>query len=559
MNNQITTVDYAIVGAGVSGLYTAWRLLKDSGTKPTVRVFEQGDRVGGRLLTWNPGGDEAGFRAELGGMRFFEKQQLVRGLIGQLDQLKGQEVPFFADGHEGLIWRLRGLRMNAGDADTATSRYRLRPGEDIAPFTLLNRVIDKVLKQNGQVTPSDWKGWDEVKPKLMYGERNLWELGFWNLLANELSTEAYKYMVDAFGYYSLALNWNAAEAFQNVSLDFTQKPEYKTLSKGFDQIPKALKAQVEQLGGADCIQLNTTLVRFEADDTRPGGVLLVLERNGGTEQVRAKHLVLAMPRRSLELLEPSPAFNLRINTKLRELVRSSRSYPAFKLFLLYENRWWDQKGFRGQPIRHGRSVSDLPIRQTYYMRPDACEAGRGGSCPDYGLIMASYDDSVAVDFWQGMEPTDLDRSIVKEALAELLKKHFRNFSGGRQQRREWRPPPVLHLAPIDMIDHAREQLAILHGVKVEEVPQPTYGAFADWSLDPFGGGWHFWEPQANPKEVMPKIRRPLEGRNVHITGEAYSGAQGWVEGALTTAEHVVRNLLKDKKPPKWLEGIYLGW
>ena len=51
--------DYAIIGGGVSGLYTAWRLLDhDPGT--SVAVFEQSDRVGGRLLTWNPGGDNAG-------------------------------------------------------------------------------------------------------------------------------------------------------------------------------------------------------------------------------------------------------------------------------------------------------------------------------------------------------------------------------------------------------------------------------------------------------------------------------------------------------------------
>lgn len=552
MPDQTTSVDCAIVGGGVSGLYTAWRLLRDSGTRPTVRVFEQSSRVGGRLLTWNPGGDEAGLRAELGGMRFFAQQGVVTGLITQLG-LADQRVPFFADGYPGLIWRLRGLRMNAGDADTATVRYRLRPGEDIPPFQLLNTIIDRVLEDNGFQAPTDWKGWDEVKPKLTYRGRELWKIGFWNLLAEELSAEAYNYMVDAFGYYTLALNWNAAEAFQNVSLDFTQNPTYETLAKGYDQIPQELAVQVEELGGEGCVRLGTTLVRFSADDTHPGGVVLHLEGEDGAEEVRARHLVLAVPRRSLELLEPGAEFNLRTNRELRDLVRSTRPYPAFKLFLLYDRRWWDEAGFRGQPILHGRSVSDLPIRQTYYLRPDACE--HGGTCPEHGLVMASYDDSVAVDFWQGLEPTTPEREEADRQLSRLLREHFSVFSGGREQRAEWYPPPMLHKAPQQMIDHAVAQLSLLHDMPV---PEPAYGAFADWTLDPFGGGWHFWQPQENPRAVMPRIRKPLDDRNVYVVGEAYSGAQGWVEGALTTAEHVLRDHLGLREPP-WLEGVYLGW
>src|SRR5215475_8837471 len=45
-------LDVAIVGAGVSGLYTAWRLLSDRDSPANnVRVFEGGDYVGGRLLS----------------------------------------------------------------------------------------------------------------------------------------------------------------------------------------------------------------------------------------------------------------------------------------------------------------------------------------------------------------------------------------------------------------------------------------------------------------------------------------------------------------------------
>jgi hypothetical protein len=63
---------------------------------------------------------------------------------------------------------------------------------------------------------------------------------------------------------------------------------------------------------------------------------------------------------------------------------------------------------------------------------------------------------------------------------------------------------------------------------------------------------------------MPLIRKPLDDpnnritRNVYVLGEAYSGAQGWVEGALTTAELVLTDHLGIPKAP-WIGDYYLGW
>ena len=50
-------LDVAIVGAGVSGVYSGWRMLRDGrghtfkGAAPKITVFEGSDRIGGRMLT----------------------------------------------------------------------------------------------------------------------------------------------------------------------------------------------------------------------------------------------------------------------------------------------------------------------------------------------------------------------------------------------------------------------------------------------------------------------------------------------------------------------------
>jgi hypothetical protein len=80
-----------------------------------------------------------------------------------------------------------------------------------------------------------WRG------TLEFGGKRLWNLGFWNLLSDLLSPEGYSFVTDGFGYYSLTNNWNAAEAMQSVYLDFTQNPDYQTLTEGYDYLPELLK------------------------------------------------------------------------------------------------------------------------------------------------------------------------------------------------------------------------------------------------------------------------------------------------------------------------------
>ncbi len=81
------------------------------------------------------------------------------------------------------------------------------------------------------------------------------------------------------------------------------------------------------------------------------------------------------------------------------------------------------------------------------------------------------------------------------------------------------------------------QLVELHGVKY--APQPSCAFFKDWGDDPFGGGVNFWKIGYNSQAIINDMIQPVPGVPVYICGEAYSNNQGWVEGALETAEMVL--------------------
>lgn len=556
-------IDVAIAGGGVSGLYTAWRILsvaKELGEPaPKVTVYEMSERVGGRLLTWLPAGPKSGLRAELGGMRLFEDQQLLWTLLFELGFEKKDIVPFYVSG-ENLVLRLRGENMPLNKPPHPTARYLVDPAVvGQTPQQAMEGVIGEVLgtKENTEALnqftgstepPTDRRDWDAVKPHLTWHGEPLGNVGFWNLISEIRNSETYDYLGDGFGYYSLGSNWNAAEAIQFIWDDFTSKFPYVTLAEGYSALPERLAAEVQALGGR--IELGTRLASFETTGNRTARATLA--GPSGSFEIEAGLLVLAMPRRSLELLGQSPGLDLRGSPKLNKLVESVTLVPAFKLFLFFEERWWEKR-----KIDRGRSVSDLPIRQTYYMAPDSLYSG--GATPPWGVLMASYDDERAVDYWQGLVPPadqlEQGRAELREALAGLVERAGPEGASGEDVTE---PPPHLHKAPPQMIERAMEQLRLLHAFP--GIPAPAVGAFADWGLDPYGGGWNFWKPAVDVKETMEAIRAPLgPEQNVFIVGEAYSGVQGWVEGALTATELTLQKHM-GLGPPSWLPSkYYLGW
>ena len=87
------------------------------------------------------------------------------------------------------------------------------------------------------------------------------------------------------------------------------------------------------------------------------------------------------------------------------LIASVTPQPLFKVFTTYTSPWWRASGYTKAdgtpvPVEAGRSVTDLPVRQTYYWpREDGTPATDGPS-----MLMASYDDGTNIGFWDGLRP-----------------------------------------------------------------------------------------------------------------------------------------------------------
>jgi monoamine oxidase len=350
----------------------------------------------------------------------------------------------------------------------------------------------------------------------------LYQQGFWNVLLRVISTEAYQLGVDAGGYNSTLTNWNAADAIPWYLSDFGVTPRYKAFKRGFQQVPKSLARLFCDNGGE--VRLGARLHGFDWDD----GVFVL---RVGESTIRATSLILAMPRRSLDLLSPtSPPLQA-----IQDLIASVTPRPLFKLFTTYSSPWWRAAGFTKPdrsfvPVEAGRTVTDLPVRQTYYWpKPDGTPAIDGAA-----MLMASYDDGPNIGFWDALRPQR--REAWQSGRSVPAPDDPFPGASSEPTSGNWGEFP----APIQMVAEVARQLALIHGLPY--TPDVRNAAFRDWGADPFGGGWNSWNIGVKSWEIKQKIIQPLAPQPLYICGEAYSDAQGWVEGALQTADMMLQKL-----------------
>ncbi|MEX1018321.1 MAG: FAD-dependent oxidoreductase, partial [Litorilinea sp.] len=261
-------LDVAIIGGGVSGIYSGWRLSNATpqelrGLLPAeeqarplrVELFEMSDRIGGRLLSLTPP-EIPVFKAELGGMRYLTTQPLITDLV---ERLQIATHPFAMGGPENVYY-LRGHHLRRADfADPAKVPYRLRFQEQgKTPGQIITDAIEMIVPGATRLTPAQWQ---EVKAHYHFNGAPLYAQGFWNVLYQVVSNEAFELLLDAGGYNSPLCNWNAAEALPWYLGDFGQHAQYRGFDQGFEQVPLVLAREFEAAGGT--IRFEHTLVEFD--------------------------------------------------------------------------------------------------------------------------------------------------------------------------------------------------------------------------------------------------------------------------------------------------------
>lgn len=509
--------DIAIIGGGVTGLYTAMRLLRSNTHKnsPTA-VFEASNRLGGRIHSIKH--PDINIPCELGCMRYLKSQRIIANLIEK--QFKLNVQAFDTGNVKNHIYYLRGKYINTHLWDKIP--YEIDNTVNKNPFFILNKIIDKIKKfnstQNNNQPTLSAKDWAEIKKSMQYKFTHspyldsIQNVGFANLIADASCYETLNFVRDSGEYYAKTINWNAAEALpysQSIGYKAKDDIEYWCVKDGFTSLCENMANDISAHNGDIHCDMQLKMVEIN-NQSNTGKYKLHFYDNKNEQKkiVYCNQLILSLPKKAIEnIIWLSELGDHFYSNHFKILLNSVRKLPTVRFALIFKTPWW-QSDFAGL---NGHMVTDLPLRHGYYF---------GSAAKNKYSVFLSTIDMHQTDYWLPLINNNIEHGTLSEtAIAEILK-----------------------------------QLKIIH--QKRDIEKPIYAAFSNWSFERYGGGFHAWNPGYNISHTMKLIRKPIETQNIYIIGEAFSGIQGWVEGALCTAEKLLEEHFDMKLDEPWLEKDY---
>ncbi len=603
---------YSIFGAGAAGLYTAWRLLNGVPLHASDRakLLAKGDvlelydwgkydfsaehpgsrAAGARVCTWHYENDKKKSYLELGGMRYSDwdgsadggGHRLVTTVIAALG-LDKHSVPFNESTNPLFCLRAKNLYLNDISSSNPAPYDANNYGATVPPDNGFNAIeslagppesLPKTraewcaFYQNGRIAvdlpaSSVFKKGDYFK-----------DIGYWNLMYDQLGSEGFGYTADGNGYSSNVINWNAAVAIE-ANDEFTPGTEYKTLTTGYSSMFNALFDAVVKLAKKKGVQFQYH------PDTRLHSILEIdgvihyatatrehPDRKATERTTQAAWL--AMPRQAIELVAQATRYeahrgrDVLNHRKVRLYLESAVLQPSYKVGMFFKEPWWaaDAKnpptyppkltGFevtakvllalaaKGFPRKYVAALGKdkdiveqpfdsaaalvqavetklqtrLTLPQEELLLAAATRNTIGPSVTDMPIRQVVYFGNNAAD-----QSGDKIYGILASYDDEMYTDFWKELELGPDavekipEAENLQPLAGPRKAPAIMIKMLRQQLATLHfGPQADytAVPEPLETRYMDWSLPPFNAGYHAYAAHFDIGDVQRKIRKPSQ-------------------------------------------------
>ncbi|HJU39428.1 MAG TPA: hypothetical protein VJ724_07620 [Tahibacter sp.] len=613
----MTTQTFSIFGAGAAGLYTAWRLLggeaknaaarkKLPGKGDTLELYDWGRydfskrhsgtrAAGARVCTWHYRNDPKNSYLELGGMRYSEwdgtaqgqGHRLVTTVIRELG-LDKDSVPFNESTNPLFFLRAKNLFLNqissSNPAPYDVDHYGAAAQPDNG-FAVVENLA--VTSDSGPQTRRQWcQFYQDGRISADTGDTSVFQkgdrlsdIGYWNLMFDQLGGEGFNYTADGNGYTSNVINWNTAVAL-NANNEFTPGNEYRTLTHGYSSMFNALFDAIEKLA-------KDKGVRFDyRPDTRLHSILAVdgkvhytLATRAQPNRASASRVTdaawMAMPPASLELVAQATRYvehagvDVLNHEKVQLFLESAVLQPSYKVGMFFKEPWWLTQATYAPQIT-GYEITDDVLRQlakekfppkwlkeikaspvvmeqpfassdAFVRAVEQCVGERLSVKQEQALFAAAERNTIGPSVtdlpirqvvYFGHNAPDPKADKVYGILASYDDETFTSFWHELEigVDGERRVPDSANLqtlvgprtAPPVMVKMLRKQLAAVHFGPQSDytaVPEPLETAYMDWSLPPFNAGYHAFAAHYNVCEVQQKIRKPsqlIDGADANI-------------------------------------------
>jgi monoamine oxidase len=458
IRNGLTTSKYPkniiIIGAGMAGLVAA-SLLKKTGHN--VTILEANNRIGGRVYTLRaPYSENLFFNA--GAMRIPDMHYLT------FEYIKKFNLPtnLFINRTPNDLLYANGIktRLNVFESNPSVLKFPVAPRErGKSSEELLLSVIKPIIHFINQDPEKNWPLIEKQYRSLSFGAflGSYFSIGAIDMIGVLLDLEAFMGMT-----------------FVEVLREFiilTSAKDFYEITGGMDRLPLAFLPQLKEN-----IVFNQKMMKisqYQNSVTIHSKHQLTAENS----RIIGDLAIVTIPFSTLRFVKFEPYDS--ISYYKRAAIRELNYMASIKIGIEFKSRFWEKEGQKG-----GKSITDLPIRFTYY-------PSHGIGTPGPAVIIASY-------IWA-------DEALTLESLPEK-----------------------------EQIQYALMNLSEIYGPQVYS--EFVSGTSFSWSKNPYScGAFTSFEP-GQDVELYPYISKP-EGR-VHFAGEHTSLTHGWIQGAIESGIRV---------------------
>jgi hypothetical protein len=606
---------YSIFGAGAAGLYTAWRLLdgKPTSKSDQAKQLSKGDTLelydwgkydfskeapgtraaGARVCTWHYKNDKKNSYLELGGMRYSdwngkndaasEGHRLVTTVIEQLG-LKKYSVPFNESTNPLFYLRTKNMYLNDITSSNPAPYDVDHFGAATSPDNGFSVIQDLAMTpaEAQKITRAQWcefyqKGTISVAlpESSVYnkGDR-MTDIGYWDLMFDQLGPEGFSYTADGNGYTSNIINWNSAVAVQ-ANNEFTPGNEYKTLTTGYSSMFNALFETIVKLAKKKGVNFkyhpNTRLhAILQFDKVIHYSIATRENPNKKSGSGTTDAAWLAMPRYAIDLVaqatryETHEGLDVLNHRKVQLYLESAIMQPSYKVGMFFDSPWWADtvntpypaqiaayevtddvlkelaaQGFPKKYIAAISAATNPAIIETPYT-PAAVFIKTVEDCIQERLTVKQEELLLNLSQRNTIGPSVTDTPIrqvvyfgnnaldqkgeqVYGLLASYDDEQFTSFwqelelGPGAERKRpiseNYQPLEGPRKVPDGMVKMLRKQLAAVHfgpNSDYSAVPEPLEASYMDWSLPPFNAGYHAYAAHYDICDVQQKIRKPSQ-------------------------------------------------
>ena len=597
---------YSIFGAGGSGLYTAWRLLsgttdeknkdKQLAAGDVLELYDWGKYdflgngketrpAGARVCTWHYKDDKSNSYLELGGMRYSEwdgtpdgqGHRLVTKVIEDLN-LKQFAIPF--DESSNALYCLRNKNFYLDEiSPTNPPPYNITNQEEsAAPDNGFSIVGSLAVTPKYPATRKDW--YDFYRNGAINVDMPDWSvfkkgdlaknIGYWNLMYDQLGSEGFNYSADGNGYTSNVINWNSAVAFQ-ANNEFTPGNVYKTLTHGYSSMFNALFDAIVKLASEKGIEFkyqpNTRLHSILSIDGKVHFTTATRENpNKKSDSKVSDAAWMAMPRNAIDLVAQATRYqehegiDVLNHNKVQLYLESAVLQPSYKVGMFFSEPWWLDKATYPAPIigfeitdsvLHALESKDFPKEYLLAMSKDStvintpfaseedmldavqkCINTKLTALQQQELAQASQRNTIGPSVtdmpirqvvYFGNNALDKNNEPVYGILASYDDEQYTSFWEELEYGEDSteKTPFSSNYQPLNgpakakpiMVNMLRQQLATLHygpGTDFHVIPEPLETKYMDWSLPPFNAGYHAYAAHYDICDVQRKIRKPSQ-------------------------------------------------